>query len=244
MGFSSGGSSSSAISTSTDVVLNNVANNEVLTFNTTSGKWQNLMPTTVGDATSSAKGLIQLSGDLAGTATEPTVPGLAVKADTSAVNAGLATKEPTVNAGTTSQYYRGDKTWVTLDKLAVNLNNVDNTADASKPVSTAMQNALNLKADTSTMTTALASKEPLVTAGTTSQYRRGDKTWQTLDKVAVGLSNVDNTSDLAKPISTSTQTALNLKADATSVGTKTLLIANAAALPPGTPAGVIVVVQS
>lgn len=35
-----------------------------------------------------------------------------------------------------------------------------------------------------------------------------------LTKDAVGLGNVDNTSDLTKPISTATQTALNLKADA------------------------------
>lgn len=34
-----------------------------------------------------------------------------------------------------------------------------------------------------------------------------------IDKADVGLSNVDNTSDLNKPISTLTQTALNLKAD-------------------------------
>lgn len=54
-------------------------------------------------------------------------------------------------------------------------------------------------------------KEPTITAGTTSQYWRGDKSWQTLDKTAVGLSNVDNTSDANKPISTATQTALNAK---------------------------------
>jgi hypothetical protein len=53
--------------------------------------------------------------------------------------------------------------------------------------------------------------EPAIAAGTTSQYWRGDKTWQTLDKIAVGLGNVDNTSDLNKPISTATQTALNSK---------------------------------
>lgn len=35
-----------------------------------------------------------------------------------------------------------------------------------------------------------------------------------LDKIDVGLSNVDNTSDANKPISTATQTALNLKANA------------------------------
>lgn len=55
--------------------------------------------------------------------------------------------------------------------------------------------------------------EPVITAGTTAQYFRGDKTFQTLDKTAVGLANVDNTSDANKPISTATQTALNLKSN-------------------------------
>jgi hypothetical protein len=60
--------------------------------------------------------------------------------------------------------------------------------------------------------TIVATKESIITAGTTAQYWRGDKTFQTLDKVAVGLGNVDNTSDANKPISAATQTALNLKA--------------------------------
>lgn len=34
--------------------------------------------------------------------------------------------------------------------------------------------------------------EPAITSGNDSQYLRGDKTWQTLDKNAVGLGNVDN----------------------------------------------------
>lgn len=38
-----------------------------------------------------------------------------------------------------------------------------------------------------------SSKEPGITAGTTAQYWRGDKSWQTLDKSAVGLGNVENT---------------------------------------------------
>jgi hypothetical protein len=62
-------------------------------------------------------------------------------------------------------------------------------------------------------TTAIATKEPAITAGTTAQYLRGDKTFQTLDKTAVGLANVDNTSDVNKPISTATATALALKAN-------------------------------
>lgn len=56
-------------------------------------------------------------------------------------------------------------------------------------------------------------KEPGITAGSTSQYWRGDKSWQTLDKSAVGLGNVDNTSDANKPVSTAQQTAFNLKAN-------------------------------
>ena len=64
-----------------------------------------------------------------------------------AVNTGLGTKEPTITAGTTAQYWRGDKTFQTLDKTAVGLANVDNTSDANKPVSTATQTALNLKAN-------------------------------------------------------------------------------------------------
>lgn len=55
--------------------------------------------------------------------------------------------------------------------------------------------------------------EPEITVGTTAQYWRGDKTFQTLDKTAVGLGNVDNTSDANKPISTATQTALDNKQD-------------------------------
>lgn len=43
----------------------------------------------------------------------------------------------------------------------------------------------------------------------------------TLSKSDVGLENVDNTSDLNKPISTATQTALNLKADKATTYTKT-----------------------
>jgi hypothetical protein len=259
-----------------------------------------------------------------------------------ATSTALAGKEPTVTAGNASQYWRGDKSFQNLDKSAVGLSNVDNTADVSKPVSTATQTALNAKEATanrnvangyagldatglipagllpsyvddvleytnlagfpatgetgkiyvdkatskiyrwsgsvyveispspgstdsvtegatnlyfttvraataapvqsvagktgtvslvkadvglgsvdntsdvdkpvSTATsTALSGKEPTVTAGTASQYYRGDKSFQTLDKSAVGLSNVDNTSDAGKPVSTATATALAAK---------------------------------
>ena len=57
----------------------------------------------------------------------------------------------------------------------------------------------------------------LAAGGTTGQLLRKtsnadfDTSWVTADKSLVGLSNVDNTSDANKPISTATQTALDLK---------------------------------
>ncbi len=103
----------------------------------------------------------------------------------SATQTALNAKEPTITSGTTSQYYRGDKTFQTLDKTAVGLSNVDNTSDTNKPVSTATQTALN-------------GKENNITATTSADYYRGDKTFQPLNKAAVGLGNVDNTSDATK----------------------------------------------
>lgn len=111
---------------------------------------------------------------------------------------------------------------VTLAKSDVGLGNVDNTSDSTKNSATASltNKVISGSANTLTnipegavtnLTTDLASKEPSVAAGTTNQYYRGDKSFQTLDKTAVGLANVDNTSDANKPVSTATQTALNAK---------------------------------
>ena len=61
--------------------------------------------------------------------------------------------------------------------------------------------------------TALDWKEPVITAWTSAQYIKWDKTLWTLDKNAVWLSNVDNTSDANKPISTAVSTALSWKQD-------------------------------
>ena len=57
-------------------------------------------------------------------------------------------------------------------------------------------------ADVNDLQTALNGKEPIISIGTTSQYFRGDKTWQIIDKSTVGLNNVDNTSDAEKNTAT------------------------------------------
>ena len=64
---------------------------------------------------------------------------------TSVLGSGNIAVEPTITATTSADYYRGDKTFATLNKTAVGLGNVDNTSDANKPVSTAQQTALDAK---------------------------------------------------------------------------------------------------
>ena len=116
----------------------------------------------------------------------------------SATQAALNAKEGTINPGNTGQYFRGDKTWQTLDKSAVGLGNADNTNDLNKPISTATQAALDTKATT----TALDAH----TSNTSNPH--------SVTKAQVGLGNADNTSDANKPVSTAQQTALNAKANA------------------------------
>jgi hypothetical protein len=103
--------------------------------------------------------------------------------------------EPTIAAGTTSQYWRGDKTWQTLNTTAVtegtNLYFTEArvrstvltgyTAGTNTAIA-ATDNILQAFGKTQGQITA---REPTITAGTTAQYWRGDKTWQTLNTTAV-----------------------------------------------------------
>ena len=84
---------------------------------------------------------------------------------------------------------------IVYNREQLNIEKTDNTSDLNKPISTATQNALNLKAPLA---------NPTFT-GTVTGVTKG----------MVGLGNVDNTSDLDKPTSTATQDALNLKASLT-----------------------------
>lgn len=66
----------------TNVNASTPTNGQVLSFNAAGTEWvpSTVVSTVVSDATTSAKGIVQLTGDLAGTASAPTVPGLASKA--------------------------------------------------------------------------------------------------------------------------------------------------------------------
>jgi hypothetical protein len=99
-----------------------------------------------------------------------------------------------------------------VTKAMVGLGSVDNTADSAKPVSTATQTALDAKlasaaaASTYETISNVALKAPLSNPTFTG-------TVAGITKSMVGLGSVDNTADSAKPVSTATQTALDLKAN-------------------------------
>jgi hypothetical protein len=157
----------------------------------------------------------------------------------------IATKEPTIAAGTTAQFWRGDKSWQTLNSTAVGLGSVDNTSDVNKPVSTATTTQLNLKANlagptftgtvsgiTATMvglgnvTNTSDAAKPVSTAQQTALDLKANLaspaftgTPTGITKTHVGLGSVDNTADTAKPVSTAQQTALNLKENSIAAGT-------------------------
>lgn len=102
----------------------------------------------------------------------------------------------------------------------VGLGSVDNTSDASKPISTATQTALDAKQALDSDLTAIAAIAPSnddiiqrKAGAWTNRTIAQVKTDLSLTKSDVGLSNVDNTADTAKPVSTAQQTALDLKAN-------------------------------
>ena len=116
----------------------------------------------------------------------------------------IGTKEPIITPGTTSQYWRGDKTWQTLPiytlpiasasvlggiKVGANLS-IDGSGVLSAGNSYVLPTATSTILGgviigsgitiTSGVISVSTNYEPPITAGTTSQYWRGDKTWQTL----------------------------------------------------------------
>jgi cell division protein FtsL len=160
--------------------------------------------------------LVDNTSDLNKPISTATQTGLDLKADKTELNAKAPLLSPT---------FTGIVSGVSASM--VGLSNVDNTSDASKPISAATQTALDLKAsiasvDLKANITDLASKADLsnlnLKAPIASPTFTG--TVSGITATMVGLSNVNNTTDLAKPISVSTQTALDLKASIVSLNQK------------------------
>lgn len=208
------------------------------------------------DATSLLNGKIRLAGDLSGTASSPTIAAGAITdakiatginptkvglgnvnntsdllkpissatqtaLDAKASSASLALKAP-IDAPTFTGTVSG------ITKTMVGLGNADNTTDALKPISTATQSALDLKASISALNLKANTSDLSLKADITDLNLKAPIASPTftglvsgITKAMVGLAAVDNTTDLLKPISTATQTALNLKASLTGIETLT-----------------------
>lgn len=179
------------------------------------------------DATTTTKGLVQLAGDLGGTAASPTVPALADKADTS-----------TTILGGTGLTGGGD---LSTDRtLAVDFGTAagtvvqgnDNRITGAEQ--TANKGTANGYAGLNSSTVVPVAQ---LGSGTASgmTFLRGDNTWAAapvtsvasktgavaLVKADVGLTNVDDTSDANKPVSTAQQTALDGKVNVANGGGET-----------------------
>jgi hypothetical protein len=249
----------------------------------------------VPDATSTILGKIQLAGDLGGIASAPTVPGLLLKEN-------LITVLPVSKGGTGIDKYTAGNFLTALDennlqqrtpaqvKEDLGLNNVNNTSDLEKPVSTATQTALNDKISKSekaanngvatldangkipsnqipaisfasvnvvssqaamlalanpqvgstvirtdenrsyvlaaTPGSDLSNWKEILTPGSGVQSVNGQTGIVSLTKSDLQLSNVDNTSDANKPVSTLTAAALALKEDKANKSTNVSADAN------------------
>ena len=149
---------------------------------------------TVTDATTSAKGVVQLAGDLAGTAAAPTVPGLAGKANTAHTHP--VTDLTATGTRNSTTYLRGDGTWATPATSGgggtVTAANITDATTVGRNVLTA--------ADAAAARTAIGAGTSSLVIGTTSTTAKAGNYAPT--KADVGLGNVDNTSDANKPVST------------------------------------------
>lgn len=124
-----------------------------------------------------------------------------------------------------------------VTKAQVGLDKVDNTRDIDKPISTAVQEALDNKVqiepgksliDSEEAAKVIASNKKVeefeeslqyevdratsaeaVISGALAQHKSDNSNPHGVTKTQVGLSNVDNTSDIDKPVSTAQQIAIN-----------------------------------
>jgi hypothetical protein len=94
------------------------------------------------DASASTKGIVQLNGDLSGTATAPIIANNAI--NTAKIMDGAIATAKVIDAAITDS-----KIATGISASKVGLGTVNNTSDLNKPISTLTQNALNLKLNTS-----------------------------------------------------------------------------------------------
>ncbi len=143
---------------------------------------------TIADADTSTKGKIQLAGDLGGTAAAPTVPGLALKANTADITAALALKANSADVNS-ALAAKVDSAFVLAKVVATSIADADATTkgkvqlagDLSGTAAAPTVPGLALKANTADVNTSLDTKVDKVTGKDLSS---NDYTTPEKDKLA------------------------------------------------------------
>jgi hypothetical protein len=172
---------------------------------------------TIADANATSKGKIQLAGDLAGTAEAPTVPGLTLKLN--ANQKGVANGVASLNA-------QGIIPSNQLPPVTLSSTNVVGSDAAMTALSSATVGSIAVRTDanknyvlSALPASTLGNWIELLTPAAPVQAVNGYTGSVNLTQTDLGLSNVNNTSDINKPVSSAMQTALDLKANSTDVNT-------------------------
>lgn len=137
---------------------------------------KNYVDTSIGNLVNSAPGLLDTLDELAAALGDD--PNFATT-----VSNNIATKEPIINPGTTAQYWRGDKTWQTLDKSAVGLGLINNVAQVeiagSQTITGAKTFSALLTASAGLSTAAIAATGTITATGGAFELGRTDGTAST-----------------------------------------------------------------
>jgi len=175
-----------------------------------------------GDATTAAKGVVQLAGDLAGTAAAPTV---AKVNGTTPGATGLAL----LGAATAA----AAKTTLALVKADVGLGSVDNTADADKPISTATATAIAALAPKVNPALTATTPAPVLTTVTTpalSGWTLTGSATYSAGSITVGPASGSLSTDI--PVTNDTVYQIDLTTSASTGGDVTVTLGAASATYP------------
>lgn len=200
-----------------DVLISSLANNNLLSYNSTSGKWQNIAPTTTNIAEgtnlyfTNTRVYTKVKATLlAGSNTSITFDD-ALQTITIASQGNVQSVNTKTGAVvlTTTDIAEGTKEYFTAARVrAVLLTGVSLVTNA---VISATDSVLIAFGKLQAQITANLSTLTTHTADTSNPHAT--------TKAQVGLSNADNTSDANKPVSTATQTALDFKQNTLVSGT-------------------------
>jgi len=124
-------------------------------------------------------------------ATDSIVVGIGkLQAHLTANDTAISGKEPTIESGTTAQYWRGDKSWQNLNSAVIGstLTGLDTSTNSAIAATDTILAAFGkLQAHLTANDTAISGKEPTISDGTTDQYWRGDKSWTDFGTTTRGI---------------------------------------------------------